>query len=251
MIGSELVQYLREDILDDAVVPYLWPDLFLLRALNYAEVQACRRAHLLIDSTTVLDSGTAGTASTAGQQALCKFSVVAGTSTYTLSRKILQVRRCQLASQARPLKGPLTYAELDDFMPGWQGTCGTTGIIVGSAGSGGIPTLFLNEPGHLVILVLAPSTDDTAYLVVSRLPLIPFTLNTAPEIDEKDHEGLLNWAAHLAYSKNDAETYNPQKARDHAAKFTEQFGELPDAYTDRMIKTLSQHQRMRPRVFGS
>jgi hypothetical protein len=251
MVGKELVLQLREDILDDAVLPYLWLDPALLRYLNYAEVQACRRAHLIIDSTTELDSGTAATAGTAGQQSLCRFTVVPDQASYTLSRKILQIRRCQLASQVRPLLGPLTYAEMDDFMPGWQGTCGTAGILVGTAGSGGVPTLFLNEPGNTVILVKAPSVADTAYLVVSRLPLIPFTLETAPEIDEKDHEGLLNWAAHLAYSKNDSETYNPQKAKDHAEKFTAQFGELPDAYTDRMLKTIAQNQRMRPRVFGS
>ena len=43
MIAKDMIQFLREDILDDVNLPYLWPDTELLRYLNYAEVQACRR----------------------------------------------------------------------------------------------------------------------------------------------------------------------------------------------------------------
>jgi hypothetical protein len=78
-----------------------------------------------------------------------------------------------------------------------------------------------------------------------------FTLQTSPEINEQYHEGLLNWAAHLAYMKNDSETYNTDKAKYYENLFTAQFGELPNAYTERMIKVLSQAGRMRPRPFGS
>lgn len=247
MIGMELVSVLRETILDDAQIPYLWSDTELLRNCNFAEVQACRRAHLIIDSSTANDSGTAATAGTLGQKPLCELTIVPNQGVYNLSPKILQIKRCQLKSMSYPLIGPVSYAEADERMSGWWTTAGT----VGTAGSGGYPIYFLNEPGNTITFIKAPSVADKAYLCVSRLPLVSFTLNTSPEIDEQYHYDLLDWAAHLAYSKNDADAYNPNLAKIHGDKFTNTFGPLPDAYSEKMRKIISQQQRMRPREFGS
>lgn len=265
MTGQEMISHLRESILDDFTPPPLWSDTELLRYLNYAEVQACRRAQLLIDDVTVNDNGTAATAGTMGQKPLCTLTIVANQATYSLSPKILQVKRCQFSSMPYPIQGPVTYSELDELMSGWKGTAGTIGAsgtagtitTVGTAGTittlypTGFPAYFLNEPGNTITFVRAPSCADTAYLVVSRIPLTPFTFSTSPEIDEKYHEGLMDWAAHLAYMKNDSDTTNLNMAKVYDDKFVRQFGPLPDAYSDRMRKTLSQKQRMRPREFGS
>jgi hypothetical protein len=247
MTGQEQIVHMRESMLDDAVPPYLWSDTELMRYLNYAEVQACRRAHLIIDGTTTNDNGTAATAGTLGQKPLCTLAVIAETATYLLSPKILQIKRCQLLSMTYPLEGPVSYSELDERISGWRGTSGT----VGTAGSGGSPACFLNEPGNSITLILAPSKNDTAYLVVSRLPLTPYTLQTSPEIEEVHHPGLMNWACHLAFSKPDSEAQNLNLAKVYENKFIEEFGSLPDAYHARIVKTLSQQQRMRPREFGS
>lgn len=238
---------MRESVLDDKILPYLWSDVELLRFLNYAEVQACRRAHLIIDGTTANDSGTAATASTAGQQALCTLSILANQAVYTLSRLILQVKRCQLYSMTEPLFGPVVYAELDDVISGWKGTSGS----IGTAGSGGNPTYFLNEPGNTITFVLAPSVNDTASLVVSRLPLLPFTLQTSPEVSERYHVDLCDWAAYLAFSKPDADTLNLTMASFYENKFTATFGPLPDANIERWRKIIAMQERMRPREFGS
>lgn len=247
MIGKNIIAHLRESILDDVAMPYLWPDTELLRFLNYAEVQACRRAHLIIDATTVSDSGTAATAGTMGQKALCVLPIIANQAVYELSPKIMQVKRIQLLSMTYPLRGPLHYPQVDEEMSGWWGTNGT----VGTAGSGGYPDAFLNEPGNTVTLLLAPSVNDTAYLTVSRLPLMSFTLNTSPEIDEKYHIDICDWAAHLAFMKPDSDTVNLELAKFYDDKFTKNFGPLPDAYSVRMRKILSQKTRMRTREFGS
>jgi len=250
MTGKELIAHLRESMLDDMQPPYLWPDTELLRLLNYAEVQACRRAHLIIDDITANDSGTAATASTAGQQPLCRVTIVANQATYNLSPKILQVKRCQLQSMTYPLEGPYHYPHLDEQISGWFGTYGTSGTV-GTAGSGGEPWAFMNEPGNTITFILAPSTSDTAYLVVSRIPLISFTLQTSPEIAEKYHIDLCDWAAHLAFMKPDSDTINENLAKFYNDRFTAKFGPLPDAYSDRMRKILVQKTRMRPREFGS
>jgi hypothetical protein len=262
MTGQEFIVHLRESILDDAAPPYLWQDTELLRYLNYAEVQACRRAHLIIDGTTLSDNGTAATASSLGQKPLCMLPIVANVATYNLSPKVLQVKRCQLMSMTYPLPGPKSYSEIDELQPDWWGTVGTLGTsgtystagsagTVGASGTGGVPYTFLNEPGNTVTFILAPSTADIAALVVSRIPLTPFTLQTSPEIEEKYHEGLMDWAAHLAYMKNDSDTINLNLAKVYEDKFVRTFGQLPDAYSDRMRKVLSQKQRMRAREFGS
>ena len=247
MTGQEMIAHLRESVLDDSAAPYLWQDTELMRYLNYAEVQACRRAHLIIDSTTSNDNGTAATAGTVGQRPLCTLSLIADTATYILSPKILQIKRCQLRSMQIPLIGPVTYPEIDEYVSGWIGTNGT----VGTAGSGGYPMYFLNEPGNTITFIQAPSVSDTASLVVSRIPLTPFTISSSPEIAEKYHEGLMDWAAHLAYMKNDSDTLNLNLAKVYADKFEVQFGKLLDAYSDRMMKTISQRQRIRAREFGS
>lgn len=247
MTGKELIAHLRESMLDDMQPPYLWPDTELLRFLNYSEVQACRRAHLIIDDITANDNGTAGTASTNGQLPLCRLTITSNQATYTLSQKILQVKRCQLQSMTYPLEGPLHYPHLDEQISGWFGTSGTTG----TAGSGGSPWAFMNEPGNSITFILAPSSSDTAFLVVSRIPLTPFTLQTSPEIAEKYHIDLCDWAAHLAFMKPDSDTINMNLAKVYEDRFTAKFGPLPDAYSDRMRKVLVQKTRMRPREFGS
>lgn len=248
MTGQEMVSNLRESLLDDLANPSLWSTVELLRFLNYAEVQACRRAHLIIDATTANDNGTAATAGTAGQKPLCTLVLVPDQATYNLSPKILQVKRLQIVGMNYPLDGPKTYADLDNYVyPGWVGTSGTAA----TAGTNGYPSCFLNEPGSTITLLPAPSTTGPAYLVVSRIPLTPFTLLTSPEIDEKYHEGLMDWAAHLAYMKRDSDTLNLNLAKLYDDKFSRQFGPLPDAYSDRMRKTLNQKVRMRPREFGS
>lgn len=247
MLGQELVFELRSYILDDVQIPYLWKDLELLRFLNYAEVQACRRSQLLIDSTTSNDNGTAATAGTLGQKSLCNLPLVSGQSVYNLSPKVLQIKRCQLLGMSYPLVGPISYDEADEWISGWMGTSGT----VGTCGSDGFPSSYLNEPGNTITFILAPGKSGTANLTVSRLPLSPFTLSTSPEIPEVYHEGLMNWAAHLAYLKNDSETFNAGQSKYYEDLFTAQFGPLPDAKTERMIKVLSQKGRMRARQFGS
>jgi hypothetical protein len=109
----------------------------------------------------------------------------------------------------------------------------------------------MNDPANLITFLLAPVAAGTAFLDVYRIPLISFTLNSAPEIPETYHEGLLNWAAHLAYLKNDTEAFNPDKAKYYEDKFAEQFGPLPNARSERLRKTITMQAAMRPRQFGS
>ena len=49
---TELLSVLREDFLDDSEEPYLWSDTALVRNINEAQREACRRAYLIKDEDT-------------------------------------------------------------------------------------------------------------------------------------------------------------------------------------------------------
>lgn len=241
MTGAELIAYMRESMLDDVEIPYLWSDQELLRFLVNAEKEACRRSYLIIDATTVADN------SSPTPLPVCVIRLTAGVATYAISPKILQIKRCQLASYPYEIKeSPIHLPYLDDEIPDWMGSSGT----VGTEGTGGYPVRFFTETGSITF-VKAPPVADTAYLVVARLPLTSFTLETSPEIDEKYHINICDWAAHLAFMKPDSDTFNKDLAVYYEARFTKNFGPLPDAYSEQMRKIYLQRARMRPVKFGS
>lgn len=253
MTGEDLINSLRYDILDDVAEPYLWSTAFLLRCCNLAEAQACRRAHLIIDGNTGKDSGTSGTAGTAGGGVadLCSVTLIPNVWTYTLSRLVIQIKRVKLATMANPLT-PVTRDELDELWSSWESVSGTAGTAGTAGGDGPVyPEYFIAELGNELTLVKGPTINDTASLIVSRLPLMQFTLSTSPEVAERHHDGLLYWAAHLAYMKSDTETSNLNLAAVYEKKFTDRFGPMPDAYSEKMRRELPRRQRMRPRAFGS
>jgi len=246
MIGQDLVDELRESYLDDKQIPYRWQDLELLKNCIRAEVQACRRAYLIIDKTTVAD----GTDGTSGDP-ICQLTVVPNQAAYTLSKKVLQVERVKLDGMSTPLR-PRTRDELDALTYQWDVTLGTSGTF-GTAGGDIVvwPQWFIHEANKELVLVKTPTVNSVARLVVSRLPLQEFTLKTEPEIEEQHHDGLLLWAAHLAFLKPDSDTQNIDLAAVYDKAFTDRFGPMPDAYSEKMRKMLPRQQRMRPRPFGS
>jgi|SRR5271157_700327 len=242
MTGQDLVDELRESYLDDTKIPYNWQDLELLKFLNRAEQQTCRRSYLIIDSTTAAD---------AAGNPICQVTLIPNQAVYSFSRLVLQVERCKLSQMSLPLR-PRTRDELDAQTFQWEATLGTSGTA-GTAGGDIVvwPTWFIHEVNGEIVFVKTPTINDIAYLIVSRLPLQDFTLKTSPEIESQHHDGLLPWAAHLAFLKPDSDTQDLNLATIYDKIFTERFGPLPDAYAEKMRKMLPRQQRMRPRTFGS
>ncbi|MDY0036729.1 MAG: hypothetical protein RBS05_12540 [Zoogloea oleivorans] len=78
---------------------------------------------------------------------------------------------------------------------------------------------------------------------IVRLPLADM-LNDAdePEIPERWHLRMCDWALHLAYMKQDAETFDQQAADRYAALFAASFGHFHTANVQR------KHRRNSPRV---
>lgn len=223
MTGAEIVDRLRER-LDDVAAPQLWSTASLLAYANEAEQEACRRALLITDTTTAYENTTAGTAGTASTGSICTLRISSGTAGYLLSKKVLQVLRVKLPSDATSVASgtagygiplsQLTRDMLDKDMSDWENWAGT-------------PEGFITEATNEIRFVPVPDLTITAQMIVKRLPLADFTLSTSPEIDEALIPDMLLWAMHLAYLKNDTDTINLQLAEYYENKFTAAFGPRP------------------------
>ena len=230
MTGAEIILAAREDFLDDAVAPFLWSDTLLERYLNLSEAEACRRASLLLDDTTANDSE--GT-----PLPLCSLTVVAGTSSYVISKKILRILTCVPASTSRPIEKK-TEDWLDEFYTTWRSAEGD-------------PVYFLEKKGRIT-LVPQPVTNDTMQLSIVRLPLASMTIagDESPEIPEEFHMDLIDYMAHLAYLKQDSETRDIEKSNMYEEQVTQKFGPKLSAITESNRRRKPRNKSLRPKEFG-
>lgn len=205
MTLDELRKELRT-LLDDVAQPYLWEDTTLTAYLNEAEREACIRARLIYD-----EDGT-----------LTQLSVGAGENTAALDPLILAVDRVYTVVNGRSrILMRTTVDDLDDQLGSYWKT--TTGQ----------PSRFYDEQTYLGVCP-TPTVDTDLSLAVWRLPLEPMADNDdEPDIAERFHFQLLDWAAHLAFKRRDADAQDQQRAANHEARFTNSFGVRPDANVQR------------------
>jgi hypothetical protein len=220
--ATELIDAVRS-VLGDESPPYKWQDSALMRYLNEAEEQICRRAYLLIDETTT---------------SICQFSVSVSVASYRYHSKILQIKRVVTASSTIPLN-QYTRAELDAEDTGWISQIGT-------------PTKYVAENIGELILVPIPQSVTTATLQVARLPLNSFSAAStqSPEVDDGYHNDLIDWALHRAYERRDTDTQNMQLSQYYEGRFTVRFGALPTAKSERARKSIPSNMSVKAREFG-
>jgi hypothetical protein len=170
---------------------------------NDAENEACIRANLIIDKSSGLTS----------------ITVASGIATYSIDEKILIIKRAKLLSGTEPLV-KTSRRVLDATYPNWEADTGAV-------------RSWLPDDTNKITLYKSPVAATTLNLMVSRLPLSPMTLanklTESPEIDVQYHLGLVDWMLHRAYSKQDSETLDKGKAKEHLTRFVKRFGERPPA----------------------
>lgn len=99
-------------------------------------------------------------------------------------------------------------------------------------------------------------TVTRTVLTVSETPVnetntsAVITADSIPEIGEEHHFGLLDWAAHLAYKKQDRENEDSGRSKRHEADFTARFGPRSSATAEAIRRVLPGPIRMRPKRFG-
>ncbi len=155
----------------------------------------------------------------------CSVSLQPGVATYPLHHSVFEIKRATL--RGRPLD-ETSVEEMDDDCPGWENWKGTPRAYIFEEANGA-RTASLR-------LVRTPTQADTLALTVYRGALKPLSADRdseRPEILERFHERLMDWMLHRAYLKQDADTFDRNKAAESLALFVQAFGERPDANVQR------------------
>ena len=194
----------------DVELPHFWSSELIVRYLNEAVQEACERAKLIEDRTTPV---------------VCSIALQAGESTYALHPSILEIKRATIGGRRLD---ETSVEAMDADCPGWESLQGTPRAYIFEQASGGSPAR--------IRLVRTPADAETLSLTVYRGALKPLSadLDTGkPEIPERFHERLMDWVLHRAYLKQDADTFDPNKAAVSLGLFVQSFGARPDANVQR------------------
>lgn len=182
---GDLIQAFREDEFD-AVEPYLWPDVQLVRFANEALVAFAEQTKSIVDDS----SAAAVIEYAADQQVLALHpSVIDVVEAYAGTRQL---------KVAAP--GVVRRSELP---------------------AGGLPELLvLGSSAGQMKLYPAPQEAGTLELLVIRRPLAEVASNGAiPDVPTSDRRHLLSFMKGRSYSVQDVETYDPVKSAQLHAEF--------------------------------
>jgi len=200
---GQLITSFRTDA-DDSAKPYLWIDEEVIGWLNEAEEEAAIRGKLIFESI---------------RPEICQIQIsVAAGNVYKLHGAVSEITYASLIDSS----GEVTKLKIIDrfelirIKPDWRTTTEK-------------PEYLIHHDNNIEIGCVVDASY-TIKLEVNRLPLRCMEKEyDSPEINRVHHKFLVQWALHRAYEKPDAETLNPSKSRLSEAKFTEYFGERPNA----------------------
>lgn len=206
---ADFIEAFRSELADKEEPP-LWSDDEIAAYLNEAVQEACERAYLIEDRSTL---------------AVCAIALQPGVDTYSLHSSVFEIKR--LTYQGRPLCETSVEA-LDAESPGWEARQGQPRGFIFEQASGVQPAR--------VRLVPTPNQAGAVALTVYRGALKPLNSaqdNAKPEIHESYHARLKDWIYRCAFLKQDSDTQDKSRAAEFAAQFTQSFGERPDANVQR------------------
>lgn len=202
MTPSALYDLFRSDM-SDQEQPYLWTDDEVWDYMDDAYSMFVRLRGGIPDATSNLT----------------KIAIAAGEAYSKIDPRIMKIRRVTLVSNglALDLKNvedtPLT--RVNDY-----GTLSPAGY---DTVPGQVRCMVIGEEEGLVRWISVPAANDTAKLVVYRLPLNTLSEDSGDtdmdEVQPHHHRHFLKWMKHRAYDKQDAETFNRGRSDDEKAKF--------------------------------
>lgn len=210
MKAGDLVKLLRNE-LNDRSAPYLWSDDELYEYVDCAQVMFARLTNGIPDSSS----------------SICVQDVVEGDPVVVLHPKILRIRQARYVSnEGEPTERNrfLTLVNPEDLelgRPGFHEDYGPQyGFGFDYSKIGRADYLLTGADATQARLINIPDSDGRIYLTVQRLPLKTITCKDDTfEIPEQHHRYLSYYAQHLAYLKQDAETFD----RTRSAEAEEQF----------------------------
>lgn len=204
--------------LDDATAPYLWSDQELTSYFNIIANMFCSEAPVIEDATS----------------SMTQIAVVAGTHTYSVSDRIVSIKRAKLSTVTDPLSC-VSVMDMDYARPGWQD----------STSSGDPYTVITQGLGNNTIrLYPTPSANATLALTICRMQSIDLVYashsGTELEIPSKYMQVLDHGVYWKAYGKHDADTSN-QKMKEHELIWTRGKEELKRSFLKYASPTGNMH----------
>lgn len=191
MNSTDLLVLFRSEMSDEAE-PYLWADEDIFGYMDDAQKMHCRKTDGILDAST---------------DAVTELEIVPGSDRIALHPSILRIRAVSREDTGRDLD----IINRDDMAQRRWYFDGTTGPV---------KALVIGIEAHKARVFPKSSETVTLRLEVLRLPLV--AINTdgdqAFEVDEEHHRHLMYWMKHLAYLKQDSETFDRTKAAEFEVK---------------------------------
>lgn len=203
MNSQELYDRFRADIVDTAT-PYLWSDDEVWAYMNDAYRMFVRLTGGIADFTT---------------EEVVRIDLLTGTDLYETHPSILRVMTATLDSDGSEVK-VLNATDLPNLFTN-NTDYGQVRAMAMKNTPGKVRYFVVGMQRNLAKVIQIPEVDDAILLYVYRLPLTHITDGThlMNEIEVDHHLHLLKWMKHLAYSKQDAETFDKTKAADAELAF--------------------------------
>lgn len=168
MTGDELITLTRE-LIRDEVSPFLWSNETILRYLQEAEREMCKKTHVLLDTTLTVD-------------------ITTGTKTVVLPQNILQV----LAARVQGEDFPLRQSRATHF---------ETHLNERTTGT---PRCFTMGLGNKRMSVYPePDADITVEYLAAIYPANQFTDTSSPAVPAEHHHILGSYAAYRCLRTKD------------------------------------------------
>jgi hypothetical protein len=185
MNSTDLLDRFRLDVVD-VEQPYLWSDEEIYRNIDDAQKMFCRLTGGLPDATNT---------------AVTQIDYDDGDIWVGTHPSILKIRSARRTSDGSVVT-VVNYEDLEGL-----------GIRLDDR-VGPVRHLVIGMEEDKARLVPAPNEAGSITLLVDRLPVETITdAGDQPlEIKEQHHLNLLHWVKHLAYNKQDAETYDRNKS---------------------------------------
>jgi len=206
MNTTELLDYFRSQVVDEKK-PYLWTDDEIFRFMDEAQNTFCRLTEGIADAVT---------------PEVVTVSIVAGEIFAETHPSILLFRSAILTSTDYPLD----IKNHTDILK-WTNQIGT------------ISQMIIGLQKDMVRWNYMPRDDDEVQLIVYRLPLEPLKgPELEIEVEAVHHVSFVHWMKHLAYAKQDADTWDPKASETGKAMF--------EAYC-RQVKAEQERYKHKPR----
>lgn len=218
---EDLISLFRKQV-GDTESPPLWDDDEIFSYLVDAQDMLVRSFGGISDSTT---------------PAITNLAVVPGVAFAKFSPYILRIRSGRLVGARRDVPIISESDAANRVTVDYGELLSTT---LNDDDTGPVRQAIIGLDDKKLRWVKVPEAADTFKMHVYRLPYPRLQKEDDPlEVDEQHHIHLLKWMKHLAYSKEDAETYDVEMADKNKDAF--------DLYCEK-VRQETERQRYKPRI---